>query len=209
MGYGKREFQKDGKPDIRFLTCHHSGVVYDMKDKSEAEVLKAFSDTGFEREYKPYGYNKETGFSPQWGKNDSEFPGTDDPSYIGYHYIVWPYEKDGNKYGHKIVCAIEDPLLHRVNSTGYDLKRDSPEQIRRIENCNQHEIAICFTGNYVNHGIDIRALHLVAFTLDNIWKSYPDLEINPHNYWQPTACPGKIADQLDLLEYAFQFGIPA
>lgn len=208
MGYGKREFRIDGTPDIRFLNCHHSGVAYDMKDKSEAEVLKSFSDTGFDREYRPYGYDKATGISPVWGKNDSRLPGTDQPSYIGYHYLVWPYDVDGNKYGHKIALAIEDPLRYRVNSTGYDRDKDPPVQIKRIEMCNQHEIAICFVGLFVNKRIDIRALHLVAFALDWIWKLYPGIEVHPHNYWQPTACPGKIAGQLDLLQYAFQLGIP-
>jgi hypothetical protein len=207
MGYGKRELLPDGRPNIRFLTIHHSGIANDMRNKSDEEVLKSFSDTGFEREYKPYGYNKETGYSPVYGQNDAEFPLTDKPSYVGYHIIVRPYDLDGNKYGWRVTWPITDIINHRVNSTGYDKNRDSAEQIQRIENCNKHEIAVCFAGNYVHQRIDINALHLLAFELSWLWGMYPDMEIHPHNYWQPTACPGKIVDQLDLLEYAFIFGV--
>ena len=208
MGYGKRELLPDGRPDICFLTIHHSGSYNDMKNKSDDEVLKSFSDTGFEREYKPYGYNKETGYSSKYGQNEAEFPLTDEPSYVGYHVIIRPYDLDGNKYGWRAAWPIKDIVNHRVNSTGYDKVKDSSEQIARIERCNQHEIAACFAGNFVNHGIDIRALHLLAFELSWLWAKYSDIEIHPHGYWQPTACPGKIAGQLDLLQYAFMFGVP-
>jgi hypothetical protein len=185
-----REFSKN-KPVIKYLIIHHSagGTLENLNDKS---LKRGFSDVGFDKGYRPYGYDKETGYTDQYGGIQTQLrdPITGKFTYSMYHYVIHSYAIDNNPYGYRIVQMVENPLKYDVGSTGTD-----------PYNYNKYGIAVCFAGNYMNDYINEDALKCAGEKLKWLWYyTNGELEIIPHKNIDATICPGRIASQLDVLK---------
>lgn len=210
----KRIFLDGNKnPLIKNLIIHHSaGNPY--TNLEESDIREIISSIGYNRGYKKWGYDISTGEQKAWtcgkcktinykdnnectkckkektweslnviGYNPLRDPITKETTFAMYHFAVYKYNK---KY--KLVHLIQNPLNYDSGST---MDRD----------INQVSVALCFLGNYVKEEINIKALECVAKSLDWI-VNYTNKKLNiiGHKDVQPTACPGRIYNQLNILK---------
>ena len=109
--------------------------------------------------------------------------------YPMYHYLVQPYDKDGNIFGYRVIPLIADPLNYDCGSTGKAFY-------------NQKAIAVSFCGNYTKKMIDPRAIQVAAKELKYLWEyTKGRLKILGHKEVDNTKCPGKIQEQLHAFKY--------
>ena len=122
------------------------------------------------------------------GHNPLTDPQTRMPTYAMYHFCIYKYNLDQNKYGYKFINLILKPLYYDSGST-------------KTLKTNQVSIALCFLGNYKHKQIDTRALECASENLK--WViDYTGRKLNiiGHKDIQRTACPGRIYEQLDVLK---------
>lgn len=122
------------------------------------------------------------------GYNPLQDPGLRIPTFAMYHFCVYKYNLDNNKYGYRFVNLMLKPLYYDSGST-LDV------------NINQVSIALCFLGNYSNKEIAVKALECAAENLQFVVEyTHKKLNIIGHKDVQQTICPGKIHGQLNILK---------
>lgn len=177
----------NGRPVIEYLVIHHS-AGWERKDISDKKLSKEFSIEGF-KNYKKYGYNYKTGYSPEYGQNTLKDPYTGEITYANYHYALHPYKKDGNAYGYRLVQLVDD-VLNSV--TGAET---NAVVTRRA-------ISVCVCGNYMNKYLDNKGLQLLAKKLQWLMKYTKNgIKIRGHRDIESTKCPGdKLYEQIHALK---------
>lgn len=176
----------NGSPKIKYIIIHHS-TGNDSYNYDAERIKKGLSKVGFEGGFKPYGFNRVTGYSVLHGQSPLIDPQTYRPTFCNYHYALHRFDADRNKYGYRLIRLIENPLKYDVGST-------------RSKKHNKYGIAVCIIGNYVERKISTDALRLLALKLKWLYYYNPNIKIIGHKDVAKTACPGKIYDQLDDLK---------
>jgi hypothetical protein len=163
---------------IDILIIHHSAGSRNNGLQPE-DVFQAFNSVGFERGYKPYGYDFETGYSKQWGQNQHKHGGK--VSYCEYHYAVYEHSQDI----YQLVPLIDDPLWTDAGSVW---KRED----------NESAIAIVFCGNFEIDNVPesmieyFMSLFKAGSPLSWILHKNPGIRIIGHkDIGDATVCPGK------------------
>jgi hypothetical protein len=163
---------------IDTLLIHHSAGSHNIGLQPE-EVFDALNRTGFERGYKPYGYDFETGYSQKYGQNFHQHNGK--VSFCEYHYAI--YEYTTGEY--QLISLIDDPMW--VDS-GSSWKKEY----------NESAIACVFCGNFE---IDNPSESMIEYFIDLfrptaplswILHKNPGIKIIGHkDTGDATACPGQ------------------
>lgn len=188
----KRKLASNGKPDICGIIAHHSaGNRY--TGCSAEYVFEEFNTVGYNRGYKPYGYNFATGISEKWGQCMHTHDGR--ISYCEYHYAI--YETAPGEYG--LVSLIDNPEWTDAGSIGRQRSDETDEQRKaRARLWNPVAVAIVFAGNFEAENIPESMIEYFiklfrkGGPLAWIKEQYSLSWIKGHrDTWDETACPGK------------------
>jgi len=176
--WDKKRKVKNDLAVIEGILIHHSAGNKCNGQRPE-QVFDAFNRTGFERGYKPYGYDFFTGYSKNYGQNYHVHDGK--ISYCEYHWAIYEYAP--NDY--QLISLIDDPLW-----------TDSGSAWRK--EINEIAIAFVFCGNYEIEDIPEG---MIEYFIKLFRKAAPCswiIEKNPHIWIKghrdtgdKTACPGK------------------
>jgi hypothetical protein len=172
------------------IIIHHSaGIAYGHNEPPE-QVFDDFNRVGFVRGYRPYGYNFDTGISPEWGKNPRTHNGK--ISYCGYHYGLYTLSPD--QYG--IVSFVDNREIS-AGSIGSKRSDETDAQMNaRARMWNDNSYAIVFCGNYDTEN---PPESMIEYFINSFKECSPpsglikyDTKIVGHkDTGDLTACPGK------------------
>jgi hypothetical protein len=196
--WDKRRLVVNDLAEIDYLIVHHSAGD-PMRNAPDDEVKNFLNGIGFERGYKPYGYDFATGYSQKFGQNLHKLPDGGGISYCEYHYCIHPYDADGNEYGYRLIQLLDDPMRQDSASIGLRFQGEEAAAMqKRAIYYNSRSIAICFMGNYE---IDEAPDKMIDFFVSLFGKQKPlswILSKNPmirfighKDTLDATSCPGK------------------
>lgn len=163
---------------IDTLIIHHSAGSRNIELQPE-QVWTLLNATGYERGYKPYGYDFETGYSKQYGQNQHKH--NEKVSYCEYHYAIYEYTTGS----YQLISLIDDPMWTDAGSVW---KREY----------NESAIACVFCGNFEVENIAESMIEyfIGLFKSGNplswILHKNPGIKIMGHkDTGDNTACPGQ------------------
>jgi hypothetical protein len=179
---------------IKYLIVHHTAeniIGPSFVDQPSDKIRNYYSGVGYTKGYEPYGYDKRTGYSSQFGMTCPLI----DP--VNGRHVFPMYHLSFRKFSNSISgwtgeLLVKDPLKYNVNS----LSGDWPE-------INKHAISIHFCGNFEKVDIDTNALFTAAVLMYEFYQEFKP-EIKGHKDFDRTGCPGRIYDKLGVLKEFFE-----